>query len=203
MRRGLLSIAVCSTLFALVGGPAAAQLMPLVNWSNSCDLPWGGVLDGGSNVTAYSQTLPAGVCSSFSETRSCAGRTLSGSYTNQSCTNGCTGTPWGNVSSGYSNTAYSASQVACGSSCASVAETRTCADGVMSGSYTHASCSMATCTWTLAGISCDSGMGPHCTTGEGTPCDVPGQYCFFVESAPQGAGPCPDIFHYLVILRCQ
>ena len=59
--------------------------------------------------------------------------------------NACTGTPWGTVSSGYSNTAYSTSTPA--GTCASVSQTRTCTAGTMSGTYTNTSCT-AGCTGT-------------------------------------------------------
>ena len=52
----------------------------------------------------------------------------------------CTGTPWGTVASGYSNTAYQSSSVSLGSSC--VSETRTCDNGTLSGSYTNTSCAV-------------------------------------------------------------
>lgn len=105
-----------------------------------CNLPWGGSIAHGANVTAYSSTAPAAACSTVQETRTCSNGTLSGSFTNQSCTNGCTGTPWGNVSTGYSNTAYS-STAPSGVSCASVSQTRTCTNGSLSGSFTNTSCS--------------------------------------------------------------
>ena len=52
----------------------------------SCDLPWGGSITSGSSVVAYqspSVNSPA-VC--VSQNRNCNDGTLSGSYTNQSCT---------------------------------------------------------------------------------------------------------------------
>ncbi|MDP2651687.1 MAG: CARDB domain-containing protein, partial [bacterium] len=55
--------------------------------NNSCSLPWGGTISSGSSVTAYqtsSVDSPA-TCSSVSQTRTCSGGTLSGSYTNQNC----------------------------------------------------------------------------------------------------------------------
>lgn len=54
--------------------------------------------------------------------------------------------PWGgSINHNSSVTAYSASSVPCGSSCASVSETRTCVDGFLSGSYTNGSCSVQSC----------------------------------------------------------
>jgi hypothetical protein len=65
--------------------------------SSPCNLPWGGTLTHGSNVTAYqNSTVP---CNSncVSETRTCANGVLSGTYTIQNCskvaTIGCTDTP--------------------------------------------------------------------------------------------------------------
>lgn len=58
----------------------------------SCALPWGGNLTDGSSVTAYSSATPSGAsCASVSQTRTCTGTSLSGSYTNGSCSSGCAG----------------------------------------------------------------------------------------------------------------
>lgn len=57
-----------------------------------CNLPWGGSIAHGANITAYSSTAPAAACSTVQETRNCTNGTLSGSFTNQSCTNGCSST---------------------------------------------------------------------------------------------------------------
>ena len=53
---------------------------------------------------------------------------------------GCTGTPWGTMSDGASNTAYQSAAVTYPASC--VSETRTCSSGTLSGSYTNTSCSV-------------------------------------------------------------
>ena len=90
----------------------------------------------GNSVTAYSIPTPPGPC--ISESRTCTNGTLSGSYTQASCTAGCTGTPWGNVSTTYSNTAYLASSVPFPETCTS--QTRTCTAGTLSGSYTNTTC---------------------------------------------------------------
>jgi hypothetical protein len=53
-----------------------------------CDLPWGGVIQEGSTVTAYDEITPIGkptACDNHKETRTCTGGILSGSYTNQTC----------------------------------------------------------------------------------------------------------------------
>lgn len=66
--------------------------------ANNCALPWGGYLASGSSVTAYLYAdSGAGSCST-SQTRTCTTGTLSGTYTNQYCTDlsslSCL-TPWG------------------------------------------------------------------------------------------------------------
>ncbi len=68
--------------------------------------------------------------------------TCAANYTWNSGTGKCEAScnlPWGGtISSGQSATAYSTASVACGSSC--VGQTRTCTDGVLSGSYANSSC---------------------------------------------------------------
>lgn len=51
----------------------------------------------------------------------------------------CVGTPWGTIKHGQTVTAYSSAAPA--GTCASVAETRVCRNGVLSGSFSIASCS--------------------------------------------------------------
>ncbi|MFA7209398.1 MAG: hypothetical protein WC120_03875 [Parcubacteria group bacterium] len=54
--------------------------------------------------------------------------------------------PWGGtIASGSSVTAYRLPSVACGSSCSTVSQTRTCTNGVLSGTYTNRTCSVQTC----------------------------------------------------------
>lgn len=50
----------------------------------SCNLPWGGSINHGESVTAYS-TNSSTNCAAVSETRTCTNGTLSGSYTYSSC----------------------------------------------------------------------------------------------------------------------
>ncbi|MFA6495481.1 MAG: hypothetical protein WCV87_03975, partial [Candidatus Paceibacterota bacterium] len=116
-----------------------------------CTLPWGGTIANGSSVTAYSApsvNSPA-LCSSIDETRTCNNGSLSGSYTNQNCSElaRCT-LPWGGtIANGSSVTAYSAPSVNLPTLCSSIDETRTCNDGFLSGSYTNQNCSeKARCT---------------------------------------------------------
>jgi hypothetical protein len=106
-----------------------------------CVLPWGGSISHGQSVLAYQLSAVAcgGTCTA--QTRTCNNGTLSGSYTNSACSvQPCTCTaPWGGViDNGGSVTAYAASSVACGDSC--VAQTRTCNDGVLSGTYVKQAC---------------------------------------------------------------
>lgn len=114
---------------------------------DSCPLPWGGTLAHNGTTSAFSTSSVTCGDSCASETRTCSYGSLSGSYTNQSCTaascNNCT-TPWGDtVAHTSSVTAFSSASVPCGSSCAS--ETRTCTNGVLSGSYSASSCTVQPC----------------------------------------------------------
>jgi hypothetical protein len=72
-------------LLSAASGSYAQQLGPSF-WKNECETPWGSIIQGGQSVTAYQYATgsPCGGC--VSETRSCAGSYLDGSYTNQSCT---------------------------------------------------------------------------------------------------------------------
>lgn len=65
----------------------------------TCALPWGGTINSGQSTTAYlNATVPVG-SSCTSQSRSCTNGTLSGSYTNQSCSV-VTGGPSANVNPG-------------------------------------------------------------------------------------------------------
>jgi hypothetical protein len=52
--------------------------------AQDCTAPWGATVLDGASVTAYLDATPTSSCTS--ESRSCSAGTLSGSYTNQSCT---------------------------------------------------------------------------------------------------------------------
>lgn len=87
----------------------------------------------------------------------------SGSSSTTSC--GCA-LPWGgSIASGGTVTAYQNASEACGGSCTS--ETRTCTNGVLSGSYTNQSCSVSACgncaagtaNWTVGAKSCTASVG--------------------------------------------
>jgi len=106
----------------------------------------------GTSNTAYAAAAPAGACTS--QTRTCTAGTLSGSYTATSCTAGCASTPWGAVSTGYSNTAYAAATPA--GACSG--ETRTCTAGTLSGTYTATSCTVNSYT-----VTCSAGTGGSCS----------------------------------------
>lgn len=104
----------------------------------------GATLADGQTVTAYSSSSVAYGQSCQSETRTCSNGVLSGSNTHASCSveaaQNCSFNGQ-SVLHGSSVKAYAASQVPYGSTCAS--ETRTCTNGVLSGSNTHTSCTVA------------------------------------------------------------
>ena len=107
--------------------------------ASACVLPWGGTLDNGDSITAYLSST----ASTPSETRTCTGTTLSGSYPyptfnpNPPCTS-----PWGgtSVASGGSITAYQSASVPYGSACQS--QQRICTSGTFTGSYTQSACTV-------------------------------------------------------------
>lgn len=108
-----------------------------------CSVPWGGTIGNGQSVTAYSAATPSvgQACSAIAQTRTCTNGTLSGSYTQQSCTPMACTLPWGGtIASGASVAAYSAANPPVGQACSTIAETRMCSLGALSGSYTQQSC---------------------------------------------------------------
>ncbi len=64
----------------------------------SCALPWGGSIGHGENVTAYQAATEECGSECESETRTCDNGTLSGSYTEQSCSAPCADCPAETVS---------------------------------------------------------------------------------------------------------
>lgn len=123
----------------------------------SCSLPWGGTISSGQTTAAYLNSSEPCGSSCQSQSRTCNDGTLSGSYTNQSCSvSGCASctTPWGTtVPHGdgaldwNTVTAFQSASVPFGESC--VSENRSCNNGTLSGSYVHQSCSVggaANCT---------------------------------------------------------
>ncbi|MDO9048828.1 MAG: hypothetical protein Q7U66_14005 [Methylobacter sp.] len=158
--------------------------------SNDCTAPWGAAVTDGNSVTAYQSTIePYGsiavspnTCQNV-EPRTCTTGTLSGTYTNQTCSiassPNCTA-PWGDtVTNGSSVTAYDATSVPAGFTCGTLAHTRTCTGGILSGSGDYGSCSTQTTrnvsvsvttpgTGTVSGIAV-TGTGATCV---GTTCTV-------------------------------
>ncbi len=129
------------------GGTATCSRTVTVN--RSCTFNGNTILHGASATAYQSSSVPFGN-SCVSQVRTCTNGTLSGTYTYASCSvspaanctfNGNT------VLHGASVTAYQASSVPFGSSCSS--QSRSCTNGTLSGTYTHASCSVtpaANCT---------------------------------------------------------
>lgn len=103
----------------------------------ACNSPWGTTMNNGDSIVAYQSASVTSPATCVSETRTCSNGILSGSYTSQTCnvnTLGCL-TPWGaTVANGASVTAYSTTTGAC------YPQTRTCTNGVLSGSYTDQTC---------------------------------------------------------------
>lgn len=85
----------------------------------------------------------------------------------------CIGTIWGDVASGYSNTAYFASTVNYPSLC--VSENRTCTNGVFSGTYTNTSCSVTSTP--MSKWSFDEGSGCVANDLYGTNSGILGTNC--------------------------
>lgn len=134
-------------------GAYSAQASATTYTPSSCSAPWGGTVAHGSGVYAYASSSVSCGSSCSSQYRTCNNGTLSGSYTQpscsvQACTASCTA-PWGGtVSHGSSVTAYASSSVGeCSGSCAS--QTRTCNNGTLSGSYAASSCTVIPGTWVL------------------------------------------------------
>lgn len=81
LRPGLAAAVSLFFLLALAAGPPASAQRSPAFWKNSCLSPWGSTVQGGQSVNAYLSS--SGCC--VSESRTCEGGTLSGTYTNQSC----------------------------------------------------------------------------------------------------------------------
>lgn len=148
----------------------------------TCNPPWGGTIANGASVTAYSTTNVAWnqscAAGGTQETRTCNNGTLSGTFTNQTCTVDtplpCNEAPWGAIAHGNSVTAYTSATVPNGDSCTS--ETRTCTNGVLSGNLTFQNCSVigpvqgtldipaASCTVPLNSNSCTVSISSWTTT---------------------------------------
>lgn len=115
---------------------------------SGCSIPWGGTLSDGQSVMAYQSSSVSCGSSCVVEVRSCSNGSLSGSFSQASCSvQPCPADcslPWGgSIPSGQSVTAYQSGSVACGGTCAS--EMRTCSNGSLSGSYASSSCVVQSC----------------------------------------------------------
>lgn len=101
------------------------------------------VLASGASATFYSaRTAPTGtLCSANAQSRTCTSGSLSGTATYQyaSCTDTASCFLDGvTIAHGSAMTFYSASSVAYGTTCASIAQSRTCTNGSLSGASTYA-----------------------------------------------------------------
>jgi DNA-binding beta-propeller fold protein YncE len=162
--------------------------------SAGCSLPWGGGIANGANATAYQNATESyltngnsAVCVN-SQTRTCNNGTLTGSYTNQSCTvtNQPCNLPWGGTTADGTNvTAYqSATEAAAGSATCVNSQTRSCSNAVLSGTYTNQNCAV-TCALTA-----NQGGGVLCTDAANPACPAPKQSTGTEYTASSGAS-CP------------
>ncbi|WP_413568110.1 hypothetical protein ACLWBD_10215 [Bdellovibrio sp. HCB117] len=134
--------------------------------------PWG-TLAHGATVQGFSQSAPTSACSAIAETRTCTDGVLSGSFNEVACNDGCTGTPWGNVAHGYSNTSYAAGLPA--GTC--VSEVRTCNSGVMSGSYSSLTCTAGCSLPWSGGISSGQSVTAYLSTNPTGACTSENRSC--------------------------
>jgi peptidoglycan hydrolase-like protein with peptidoglycan-binding domain len=144
----------------------------------------GTLIQNGASLILYSQPSVSygGSCVSISQVRTCANGAVSGSpiYQFATCSvAGAAACTVGSVSvpSGASQTFYSAKQVAFGSSCSSVAQTRACSNGIISGSneYANDTCApVTTSSCSLDGASVANGSSKTfysaATVAYGTTC---------------------------------
>ena len=121
----------------------------------SCSLN-GQTVAHGSTVTAYQASSVDFGNTCTSETRSCFNGTLSGAYTNTSCTVAAAASCSLNgqiVAHGSTITAYQAPSVDFGNTCTS--ETRSCFNGNLSGSYTYTNCTVSAASQSSSDYSAD------------------------------------------------
>lgn len=125
------------------GGTATSLPSNSVTPPASCSFNGTPVLHGGSVTAFLSSTVPFGsACQQ--QSRTCSNGMLSGSYLHDACTvdapASCSfnGQP---VAHGLSVTAYLNAAEPAGGSC--TAESRSCSNGALSGSHTHAACQVA------------------------------------------------------------
>ena len=113
------------------------------NTQDTCTLD-GQTITHGNAVMAYQSASVAFGNTCISESRTCNNGTLSGSYTNSSCTvsEGASCTLDGQtITHGNAVTAYQFDSVAFGNTC--ISESRTCNNGTLSGSYIFTDCTVA------------------------------------------------------------
>ena len=149
-----LNVLLASLLLSSAASAAGYQLkvsipnLPPAVWP-SCTTPWGTSLAHNGKVFAYSvESVPAGSsCDTVKQERTCNKGVLSGTYSLAACTVvtppapiACTA-PWGaTVAANSSVTAFNTETVQFGNTC--VAENRTCTNGTLSGTFTHAECTV-------------------------------------------------------------
>lgn len=127
---------------SFLGGEWGCQTVTVADTPDNCTFNGATVLHGGT-VPAYETSAVAYGETCNQEIRTCNDGTLSGSFTNSSCSVGDPTTCVFNgvaVGHGASVTAYESETVAAGGTCES--ETRTCTNGTLSGSYGFDSCAV-------------------------------------------------------------
>lgn len=149
-------------LYVGSGAPDASrcqQLGPPVFGSSA-------VIGNYTQTIACQMTPPYGLSRGVMVTSSCSATPSAGNTQACSCKSAAGGStctlPWGGtIASGASVTAYQAANVACGGSCTS--QTRTCNNGILSGTYTAQSCSVDACPF--ANGACGDGFNTECASG--------------------------------------
>jgi hypothetical protein len=135
--------------------------------AKACDFNGYTILNGSSATAYQTSSVPYGqICTS--QTRTCTAGVLGGTYTNANCSvsppancsfNGFT------VAHGASVNAYATATVPYGQTC--VAQSRTCNNGVLSGTYTLSSCTVqppAPCTFDGKTIASGAVVNAYATT---------------------------------------
>jgi len=111
-----------------------------------CIAPDGSTIPPDGSITTYQSSVVPYGSSCVAQDRICNNGNLSGSYTAMSCFTGTPAAcalPWGgSIAHGQSVTAYQSNLVSPGGSCAPYAQTRTCNNGMLSGSYQYSACSV-------------------------------------------------------------
>lgn len=132
--------------FTSKDGSTAQVIVKGEGANRTCALPWGGVLADGDSISAYmTGTVAYGATCPAAITRSCSDGVLSNAGDFGSCVvaspSNCS-TPWGTaIAHGDSVEAYASSVASYGTPCNK--ETRTCNNGVLSGTAAYAACAVA------------------------------------------------------------